>query len=959
LANVGYATLTVSPSMRGMQQSMQRQLGGMMPAAGRQAGRQLGQAIGAGATQPTLDGLRQAQAAAAQAVSRASGQLTAARAAEAASAARVSAAEGRLEQVRARKNATTAQVRSAEQALAAERIRHQGAIGQVASAQAALTAAQRQSTQATQQLRQAQAAATTTAVQGARQTTGAWQRVSGAVRAASTQVAASAASAGRAISTQVTGGARSASSAVGGIGSTFKSMAAMAGVALAAIGMAGFIGQIKEVASGAQNTEAVLDGLYTTAGHGAQESQRMTALLNKEFGRSQIAMTAFQQGARDLAWLGLNARKSTDLMKFLESSIVATGGGSEDVSRVTSALQTMQNQGKATMNEINMISQSGIPIFDLMTDHLGVTNDEFATMIRNGEIMVDDVLAGIEAQGGQWADGLIDGAENVNKTWSGAWASIKNTVINGLAQQVVPLLDKMAPRTVALGNKIEAAFGKLPGVISRVKSAMDRHGITDALRNIMSAAEDLARGAAPLLSGFATGIGVAFGIIIRVLEPVFRVLGAIGRWMQEHQGVVKAFAIVLGTLVTAFVALKAAIAIGAALAGLVSPIGLVIVGIAALGAAIYAAWQNSETFRSAVISGWERIQSAWTELWEGFLQPGLVALRDLWNEIWPQIQEVGLEAMSAVRQGAAELWQAVQPHLEEMLDWAREQWPEFKARAAAAFQSLRDWWDENGDDVLAKITDFGKKVRAFLLSMAAWWSEHGDTVMRVVRFFWDLVVQRIGGWLRTIYGIVQIFGGLIAGDWSQVWRGIRNVAEGIFKQIDAMAFGLLSGILNFLRRVVAAVRGVRNGILGVFRNAGRLLYTVGRNIIVGLMNGVTSRAGDLYSRMRSIASNALKSAKNALGISSPSKLFRDEVGAEIGRGLIEGIEGQQSAIDRRIGRMVNVPASPEVRRHAAAQAGGAGGAGGGVQIDTINMQPDESPERLAERLLFLQRARGM
>src|SRR5699024_11935172 len=53
MSNVGYATLTVTPSLRGFQKTMQGQLGGIMPAAGRQSGRALGSAIGAGAAANT------------------------------------------------------------------------------------------------------------------------------------------------------------------------------------------------------------------------------------------------------------------------------------------------------------------------------------------------------------------------------------------------------------------------------------------------------------------------------------------------------------------------------------------------------------------------------------------------------------------------------------------------------------------------------------------------------------------------------------------------------------------------------------------------------------------------------------------------------------------------------------------------------------------------------------------
>ncbi|MFC8873236.1 phage tail tape measure protein [Streptomyces ardesiacus] len=68
-----------------------------------------------------------------------------------------------------------------------------------------------------------------------------------------------------------------------------------------------------------------------------------------------------------------------------------------------------------------------------------------------------------------------------------------------------------------------------------------------------------------------------------------------------------------------------------------NPIGLIIVGVVALGAALVVAYQKSETFRAIVQGAWQGIQSAAMTAWHGFLQPAL-------NGIWAALQQVGATA---------------------------------------------------------------------------------------------------------------------------------------------------------------------------------------------------------------------------------------------------------------------------------------------------------------------------
>ena len=68
------------------------------------------------------------------------------------------------------------------------------------------------------------------------------------------------------------------------------------------------------------------------------------------------------------------------------------------------------------------------------------------------------------------------------------------------------------------------------------------------------------------------------------------------------------------------------------------------------------------------------------------------------------------------------------------------------------------------------------------------------------------------------------------------------------------------------------------------------MVSIGKRIIQGIVNGVTSGARNLYNAMRNIASKALNAAKEKLGIHSPSRVFANEVGKYIPEGITVGIE---------------------------------------------------------------------
>lgn len=71
---------------------------------------------------------------------------------------------------------------------------------------------------------------------------------------------------------------------------------------------------------------------------------------------------------------------------------------------------------------------------------------------------------------------------------------------------------------------------------------------------------------------------------------------------------------------------------------------------------------------------------------------------------------------------------------------------------------------------------------------------------------------------------------------------------------------------------------------------------IGSNIVSGIWNGISSGWDWLTGEVKSLAKSLLDGAKDALGIHSPSRLFRDLVGKMIPQGIGVGITAEMPTL---------------------------------------------------------------
>jgi hypothetical protein len=169
--------------------------------------------------------------------------------------------------------------------------------------------------------------------------------------------------------------------------------------------------------------------------------------------------------------------------------------------------------------------------------------------------------------------------------------------------------------------------------------------------------------------------------------------------------------------------------------------------------------------------------------------------------------------------------------------------------------------------------------------------------------------------------------------------------------------------------LVGWVRGLPGMISRGIGHLGSLLYGKGQDVVRGLLSGIQSMGGWLRSQLISFARNMIPGPiAKALGIASPSKVMRDQIGRWIPAGIVEGIKGGSGAVARTMRDLVPVPSLPSLAPAGAAgavpTAGGspfaaAASTGGAlVHIDNWHAAENGTPQDNARELEWLAKGRG-
>ena len=381
---------------------------------------------------------------------------------------------------------------------------------------------------------------------------------------------------------------------------------------------------------------------------------------------------------------------------------------------------------------------------------------------------------------------------------------------------------------------------------------------------ILIAAGYLAIGAAPGLIALAVAIGVLGLVII---------------------GILGAFTLLAITF-TAFLALAASAgpAIAAGLVAVASGIGAAAAIIAAAAPAIQAALIG-------VFTAVENSMPAFSN-----------ALQSLVKAFEPAVNELIILAGIAMRQFVTQVYNTLKQKMPElvqiwtmfvsgMLEMLRNVWPEVLTTVIDLIYQL----------VMAIVNNLPKFRDAYVALLTEWIATVKACVPLMVDALLTLLQSLIDGITAKIPELATSGANLIAaminGMASQAvtiinaaWDAVITFINGFADAIDQKGPELQAAVNKLIK---AIINFIKNGLTGMANTFAPHAATIGRNIINGVVNGVASVAGNLYNKMRNVASSALSSFKSTLGIHSPSRVFATAAGFIVA-GIVQGIDKNQN-----------------------------------------------------------------
>lgn len=414
-------------------------------------------------------------------------------------------------------------------------------------------------------------------------------------------------------------------------------------------------------------------------------------------------------------------------------------------------------------------------------------------------------------------------------------------------------------------------------------------------------------------------VGDAFNAAAPFVEKLASTLQSLGDWAIGNGDAIRT---IIAGIAGGFAAFKTASLISAAVTALKSfdaaakiaaagqwvlnaamnanPIVLVVTAIAALVSALVWFFTQTETGRKAWAAFTSFLSSAW--------QSVVSFVTGLGQNIANFFTQTIPNAIQSVIQWFQQLPSAIGTALSNLITsigtWA-------VSFGQSALQAGQQFLTNLGTFLMQLPGNIWNWLTSTVASVASWAAQMGANALSAgsqflsnVGTFISQLPSNVGSWLSGAISAAASFVGQMASNavnaGSRFLSSIGSYISQVPGRIGAGLSGAISAVGSFASSMASGALRAGQQFLSNLVNTlasipGRMV-SIGSQIVQGIINGITGSIGKVGSAILGGVKDAIANVKNMLGIHSPSRLFRDQIGRNIGLGLAQGISNSQAAV---------------------------------------------------------------
>lgn len=255
-------------------------------------------------------------------------------------------------------------------------------------------------------------------------------------------------------------------------------------------------------------------------------------------------------------------------------------------------------------------------------------------------------------------------------------------------------------------------------------------------------------------------------------------------------------------------------------------------------------------------------------------------------------------------------------------------WDNIKTWATNMVNKAKEMAQQFLDNVVSFFTQLPGKVKSFIDS--AW-----DNVKTWATNMVNKAKEMGQQFLDNIVSFFTQLPGKVKGFIDSAYTNVTTWATNMVSKAKSMATDFLNGVVNNLTSLPSklkekldsalsnvtswgtslaqkgreAITSLINAVKDAASNIGSQVLSIGSDIVNGVWRGIQNARDTFFANVKSFFSGLVDGAKSALGINSPSRVFRDQVGKWIPPGITDGFKralpGAISMMEKLLNREID------------------------------------------------------